>query len=72
MTRLSITVDERLLEEAQELAQVRTKRETIECALVEFVQRRRAAKLFDLAGSYLIEFDVPSLREWRQACDLKP
>jgi Arc/MetJ family transcription regulator len=65
MTRLSITVDETLVERARELAAVRTKREVIELALQEFVQRRRLERLMDLVGSDVIDMTPEELREWR-------
>jgi len=65
MVRFSITVDEKLLEEAQTLADARTKRETIEQALREFVRRRRLAKLADLASAGLLDMDLPELARWR-------
>lgn len=67
MTRLSITVDEKLLEEVRALAQTRTKREAIEQALREFVQQRRALKLAELMGSDLVDWDIESLRKWRNS-----
>jgi Arc/MetJ family transcription regulator len=67
MTRLSITVDEHLVEEARTLAHVRTKREAIEQALREFVQRRQVARLIGLMGSDLVEMDPTELRKWRDS-----
>jgi metal-responsive CopG/Arc/MetJ family transcriptional regulator len=67
MTRFSVTLDEDLVEEARTLARAQTKREVIEQALQEFVQRRRVARLADLMGSDLIDFDVPDLLEWRKS-----
>jgi Arc/MetJ family transcription regulator len=66
MTRFSITVDEDLIEEALALADTRTKRETIEQALREFVQRRRLLKLADLIGAGLLDLDPADLRRWRE------
>ena len=66
MARFSITVDEKLLEEARTLAGARTKREVIEQALQEFVQRRRLARLAELVGSGLVELDLVDLRRWRE------
>ncbi len=65
MTRFSVSLDEELLEVARALGNTRTHRETIEKALQEFVQRRRLAKLADLAGSGLVDLDSAELRQWR-------
>ena len=50
--KLSVIEDSELLEEARQLAKVKTEREAVERALQEFVCRRR---LKDLAGSDLVD-----------------
>ena len=72
MARFSITVDPNLLEEAQAFAKGKTKREAIEQALREFVQRRRIARLIDLEGSGIVELTPEELRRWRQSAKLDP
>jgi Arc/MetJ family transcription regulator len=67
MTRLTVTIDEDLLESARLLGQTRTKREAIEQALREFVQRRRLARLAELAGSDLVEMDPNEIQHWRRS-----
>ena len=67
MTRLSITVDPKLIEEVRRLAKVRTKREAIERALQEFVRHHRLRELQALAGSGLVEMDLKELQHWRQS-----
>lgn len=53
--RTNIEIDEDLLREAQELGQTRTKRETVDRALREFVRIRKQKRILDLAGT--IDFD---------------
>ncbi|MDA2937528.1 type II toxin-antitoxin system VapB family antitoxin [Acidobacteria bacterium AH-259-A15] len=65
MARLSVSIDSELLEQAKEVAGVRTKRETIERALREFVLRHRLSELEDLAGSDLVDMDLDELRRLR-------
>ncbi len=65
--RLSVDVDPELLEEAKELAGVRTKREAIEIALREMILRRRLKDIAGLEGSGLVEIDLDLLRQWRAA-----
>ena len=65
--RLSVTVDPELLEEAKNLAGLRTKREVIEVALREMVLHRRIQDLAKLEGSGLIETDLQQLIRWREA-----
>lgn len=48
--RLTVTVDEELLDEAVRLAGTRTKREALELALREFVRRRRLIDVIAHAG----------------------
>jgi len=69
MTRISVTVDPALIDEARRLAQVRTKREAIERALQEFIRHHRLEELQVLAGSGLVEMDLDALRRWRQSGD---
>jgi Arc/MetJ family transcription regulator len=52
--RTTLAIKEQLLEEAKILSGARTKKETVEIALDEFVRRRRAKKLIDLEGQ--VEF----------------
>ena len=65
MTRLSITIDDELLADAQRLTNSRTKREAIERALTELVQRERIAKLKALIDSDAIDMTPEELRAWR-------
>jgi Arc/MetJ family transcription regulator len=66
MTRLSVTVDEALLEEAKRLSGARTKREAIERALKELVGRKHREELARLGGSGLVEMTVEELGRWRE------
>ncbi len=66
MSRFSVTVDQGLIEEALALADAKTKREAIEQALREFVQRRRLLKMTELVGAGLVDIDLSDLRRWRE------
>jgi Arc/MetJ family transcription regulator len=65
--RLSIAVDPELVETARVLAQVRTKREAVDQALREFVERRQLARLAALEGSDIVEIDVSDIQRWRRS-----
>ena len=65
--RLSVTVDPNLLEQAKNLAGLRTKREVIEVALREMIMHLRVQDLANLEGSGLIETDLQGLIHWREA-----
>ena len=51
----NLNIDDALLRKAQKLGKYRTKRETVNQALREFVQRREQLKIFDLVGR--IDYD---------------
>lgn len=55
--RTNINLDEKLIQEAMRLARARTKREVVDLALRELVQRRRQRKLKALKGQDLIDPD---------------
>ena len=46
----NLAIDIRLLEEARELAQLRTKKDTVNLALKEFVNRRKQLEITKLFG----------------------
>jgi Arc/MetJ family transcription regulator len=48
--RTNIVLDEKLVKEAMELANVKTKREAVHVALRRFVQSGRQRRLLDLHG----------------------
>jgi len=47
----NLAIDDRLLAEAQKVGQHRTKRETVNAALKEYVQRRKQQKILSIFGS---------------------
>lgn len=51
----NLAIDDRLLKEAQRVGGHRTKKDTVNEALREYIQRRQQAKIVDLFGQ--IEFD---------------
>jgi Arc/MetJ family transcription regulator len=48
--RTTLAIKEHLLEEAKVLSGAKTKKETVEIALQEFIRRKKAKKLIDLEG----------------------
>ncbi len=65
MARLSVAVDEELVEEVRRLSGSRTKREAFEVALTEYVRRKRLEQLAGLAGSGLVALTHEELERWR-------
>ena len=51
----NLAIDDDLLVMAQDIAGIKTKKETVNLALKEFVQRRQQEEIFELFGS--IEYD---------------
>jgi len=51
----NLAIDEELLQEAQETAGLKTKRETVNQALKEFIQRRKQLEILKLFGQ--VDFD---------------
>jgi Arc/MetJ family transcription regulator len=66
MKRTNLVLDEALLEEATRLSGERTYSRTVERALLEFVQRAKARRILDLAGSGLWEGNLAVVRDDRR------
>jgi len=62
MRRTSLTLDEKLLEEAFHLGGARTYSKTVELALDQFVRRIKARKILELGGSGLWHGDLEEMR----------
>ena len=63
MKRTNLVLNEDLLEEAVRLGGERTYSRTVERALEEFVRRRKARRILNLAGSGLWEGNLAVVRE---------
>ena len=51
----NLAIDDRLLLEAQKVGGHRTKRETVNAALQEYIQRRKQQEIFEIFGK--IDYD---------------
>jgi Arc/MetJ family transcription regulator len=51
----NLAIDDRLLEEARKVGKHRTKKETVNAALTEYVQRRKQQEILSLFGK--IDYD---------------
>ena len=60
----NLALDDELIEEARQLGGLRTKKDVVTQALLEYVQRRRQSKLLDLFGKVDFEegFDAKTQR----------
>ena len=63
--RTNIELDQDLVQEAQQLSQIKTKRALVHQALLEFVANRKRLDLRELEGSNLLdlEYDHKALRQ---------
>lgn len=69
--QITLNLDESLLKEAFQLANLTTQEELMNLALQEFVRSRRKKNLLDLAGQiqFAPDFDYKALRETRHVAD---
>lgn len=63
--RMTLTLDERLVQEAKEIFAVATKREAVERALTEAVRLRRQKKAMDHCGTFDLAADQETLAKLR-------
>lgn len=61
--RTNIVIDDDLMAEAQKLAGTKTKKETVELALREMVNRYRRMGVLDLPGKVKWEGDLNEMRQ---------
>ena len=64
--RMTVTLDEKLLEEARMISKKKTKREVIEEALREFVRRKRREDALKYAGTIDMDIDLEDLIKMRE------
>lgn len=63
MKRTNLVLNEHLLEEAVRLSGERTYSATVERALFDFIQRMKARRIIELAGSGLWQGDLSKMRD---------
>lgn len=61
----NLAIDDNLLLQAQGIAGIKTKRETVNLALKEFIQRRKQEEIIDLFGAFGgdEDYDYKKLRD---------
>jgi len=64
--RTSIYIDDKLIEEAQKLTSVKTKKALIDLSLKELVRRKRLEHLISLYGTNPIDLTLKELEEYRE------
>jgi len=65
--RTNIVIDDTMMRKAMEISGLKTKREVVEQAMMEFVQRRTRKDLMDLRGKiqFADGYDYLAMREGR-------
>ncbi len=66
MARMTVTVDEKLVDEAKAILGVSTKAEAIRLALQEVLRRKRLAEALTHRGAVELELDQDALDALRQ------
>jgi Arc/MetJ family transcription regulator len=64
-------VNDKLLRQAQKLGGLKTKRETVDTALAEFIRRRRQKEIVKLFGTVDFREDWDPIRERHSQDDLR-
>lgn len=64
--RMSVTLDKKLLDEAQSILCKKTKREVIEEALRELVRKKRRDEAIEHAGKIDMDIDLEELMRMRK------
>jgi Arc/MetJ family transcription regulator len=64
--RTTLALNEHLLDEVKTLSGAKTKKEAVEKAMTEFIQRRRSKKLLDLEGKVELAYSVEELIKRRR------
>jgi len=62
----NLAIDDRLVEEARKLGQHRSKKDAVNAALDEYVQRRKRLRILDLFGTIDYDEDYDYKRERRR------
>jgi Arc/MetJ family transcription regulator len=67
----NLALDDKLLEEAMKIGELRTKRETVNTALKEFIERRKQKKILELEGTITFrdDWDYKKDRRGRESDD---
>ena len=64
--RTTLALNEHLLDEVKTLSGAKTKKEAVEKAMTEFIQRRKSKKLLDLEGKVELAYSVEELIKRRR------
>ena len=66
MTRMTVTLDEKIINEARDLLKTKTKRETIEKALTEVIKEKKREKALEHCGQIELDINQEGLQVYRK------
>lgn len=66
MIRMTVTLDEKIVSEARDLLKTKTKRETIETALIEIIKEKKREKALERCGEIELDIDQEELHVYRE------
>lgn len=63
----NLAIDDKLLSSAQKIGKIKTKNDTVNTALKEFIERRKQKEVVDLFNEieYDKNYDYKKLRNWK-------
>ncbi len=64
--RTTLAINERLLDEVKALSGAKTKKEAVEKAMKDYIQRRKSLRLLDLEGKVELSYTVQELLKRRR------
>lgn len=67
MIRMTVTLDEKVVDEARDLLKAKTKRETIETALKEVIKQKKREKALKHCGKIELDIDQAGLQAYRES-----
>ncbi|MBI4330604.1 MAG: type II toxin-antitoxin system VapB family antitoxin [Chloroflexi bacterium] len=63
--KTTVVIDEKILEEAMKAANVKTKREAIEVALLELIRKKKRDGLMEALGTFKVDLTLEELEKLR-------
>ncbi|MBI4332347.1 MAG: type II toxin-antitoxin system VapB family antitoxin [Chloroflexi bacterium] len=63
--KTTVVIDEKILEEAMKAANVKTKRDAIEVALLELIRKKKRDGLMEALGTFKVDLTLEELEKLR-------
>jgi len=62
MSRTTIDIDDKLIQEGHKITHLKTKRELVNFALQELIKREKRKRIMELKGKLQFDFDLQQMR----------